>query len=77
MTWVCAGDFAVSIHIQDLEGVWDLLWRHEELQVHGYNEVPAPECRRSELGYDTASRYLALAGTPENYYYYRRRSHSW
>ena len=38
------GDFAIPIHIQYLEGLWNLFWRHEELQVHRYNEVSAPQC---------------------------------
>ena len=34
-------DFAIIVHIQHLEGLGDLLRRHEELQVHGHYVVPA------------------------------------
>ena len=41
ITHICQGDFAVPIHIQCFEGLWNLFWWHEELQVHGHNEVSA------------------------------------
>ena len=38
---VCQGDLAITVYIQRLEGLRNLLRWHEELQIHRHNEVPA------------------------------------
>ena len=39
-------DLAIPIHIQCLQSLRNFFWRHEELQIHGHNEVPVHDHAR-------------------------------
>ncbi|KAA6427467.1 MAG: hypothetical protein FRX49_02130 [Trebouxia sp. A1-2] len=58
-------DFAIPVHIQCLQSLRDLFWRHEELQIHGHNEVPVHDHAKMSSSSSSASGREAPRAQPQ------------